>query len=973
MFESAQFPADLPWRDTAAVVDRIAAMPAGPDGVPPILAFVARVASELSGSLAAEIDGWVDAAADAARIDPAAVRPRAPAAPAIEADPDTPGVVQIATGREVSLHNRPQQVSSAASMETSGVVTVTGRSVSALLELTRGPEKGGEPLRIWGGVPLRNPAFTGRETLLLNLQRALEQRSKTSVLPHALHGMGGVGKTQLAVEFAYRYADRYDIVWWIPAEHQSLVLQSLFQLGRRLDVPGTEDLQQAASLVLQKLAASPLRWLLIYDNANEPEDIARLMPPAGGHVILTSRNPTWSEVWDPIEVDVFDRPESIELVRKRSESVSAEDADRLADRLGDLPLALDQAASCQAATGMGVAEFLAELDQHVRELSGARPPSYRTTIAALVRLALRRLRVDAPAVAELLEMFAYLGAEPISGGLLRRGRDARVSPALARALRDQVAWDRTIRDLRRFGLAKVDPDQWIQVHRLFQGVLRDELSEEAARRGRANVHHLLASANPGYPDDENNWPVHAEIGPHIGPAGLVDSELVDARRVVLDQVRYLFRIGDVEGSRRLGEAAVDAWSKVEGMEGLGPNGELTVLAARHVATALRHLGFNDRSRSLSEDTLLRLRQSLEFGPDHEHTLATADEVAPNLRVAGQFREAQELDRDNLARHRRVFGDEDPMTLKARGNLAVNLRMLSDYAGAHEIDAAVVRTWQQQVSENDLRLSFAQTNLARDLYGLGRYAEALELLRSVLPPYRQQLGGQHPDVLLAGRTLAIALRKVGQYAEALAVAAEHHGDTESRYGPQHEHALAAAMTRANTLRVTGDLAEAHQVAAEAMDRYLRAFGEAHPLALAAAVNYAIVLRGLGEQARARELDERTHARMTEVLGAEHGYTLCAASNLANDFVVAGDLEAARRLSAETLDASRRARGEQHPYTLACAVNAALDMIAIGAPEEGQALLDEAATALGEVLGADHPETVAAREWQRAECDIEPPPT
>jgi hypothetical protein len=128
--------------------------------------------------------------------------------------------------------------------------------------------------------------------------------------------MGGVGKTQLAVEFAYRNAGRYDLVWWIPTEDRSLVLLSLNQLGRHLDVPETADLQQAADLVLEKLARSPLRWLLIYDNANEPDDVARLMPSRGGHVILTSRNQTWSEIWDPIELDVFDRPESVELVRK---------------------------------------------------------------------------------------------------------------------------------------------------------------------------------------------------------------------------------------------------------------------------------------------------------------------------------------------------------------------------------------------------------------------------------------------------------------------------------------------------------------------------------------------------------------------------------------------------------------------------------------------------------------------------------
>jgi tetratricopeptide (TPR) repeat protein len=829
-----------------------------------------------------------------------------------------------------------------------------------------------DALRIWEGVPLRNPAFTGREALLITLQRALDQRAKASVLPHALHGLGGVGKTQLAVEFAYKFADRYDVVWWIPAEQQTLVLQSLRNLGRRLGTPETANLQQAASLVLDELAHSSLRWLLIYDNANDPDDIVNLIPAGGGHVILTSRNQTWSEVWDPIEVDVFERPESIELVRKRSD-VSERDAGLLAERLGDLPLALDQAASCQAATGMSVPEFLAQLDEQVEPGPGDETASYRTTIAALVRLALVQLRASAPAAAELLEMFAFLGAEPISGALMRRGRDARVSGALGAALRDQVSLDRAIRQLSRYGLAKVDADRRIQVHRLFQFVLRDQLSDDAKHRSRTNVHRVLASANPGYPQDKSNWSAHAEIGPHIATAGLVDSDLVDARRVVLDQIKYLQLIGDLEGSRRLAELAVEAWSKVEKVASLGPDGELTLLASTHLAVSLRLLGFNERARALAESVFERFQTSEAFGPDHEHTLNAGTEVAPNLRVAGLFREALELDTDTVLRARRVFGEEDPDTLIAQGNLAVNLRMLNNFAKAREIDEAAVSAWQQTVSENDNRLLFAQTNLVRDLYGLGYYADALALQRKVLKPFREQLGREHPFVLLAGRTLAIVERKVGGYPAALAEAEEHHRDTVNRYGPEHEHSLAATMTFANTLRVTGDLGRADELAAEAVDRYLRGFGEGHPLTLAATVNHAIVLRALGEVERARNLDERSHTLMADKLGIAHGYTLCAANNLANDLASAGDVVAARRLSEATYATSVSARGAGHPYTLACAVNAAHDKSAGGDEAAGQGLLRQALTGLAEALGENHPETVAARQGKRAECDIEPPPT
>lgn len=846
---------------------------------------------------------------------------------------------------------------------------------STIADLPKASLERSDAVRIWGGVPIRNPDFTGRESLLLILQRSLEARSKASVLPHALHGFGGVGKTQLAVEFAYRFADRYDLVWWIPAEQQSLVLQSLADLGRQLGMPITPELTQAASLVLDALNSTSLRWLLVFDNANEPDDLAHLIPSAGGHVILTSRNQTWSNVWDAIEVNIFDRAESVALIQKRGNEVSFDDANRLADKLGDLPLALDQAASWQSATGMPVAEYLDLFDEHHRVLlTEGKPTSYPITIAALVKLAFQRLQHDSPAVAQLLEMFAVLGAEPISIDLLRWGRTAEIPEPLGPALKDSIALGRIVRDLRKFGLASVDTKTRIQVHRLFQLVLRDELGDDQLRQSRTNVHRLLGAANPGDPDDDGTHRAHAEIAPHVLPAGLIAAESEDPLQVVLDQIRYLWIIGDYEGSRRLGEATVAAWEKRTDQAKLGPNGELTLLATRHLANTLLSLGINDRSRDLAERTLNRLRENSAFGHDHEHTLFTASTVSAVQRVAGEFELALALDRDNVERHERVFGEDDQLTLRNKGNLAVNLRMLSDFQGAYEIDSDNVRKYEETVSEQDRWLLLAQSNLARDLYGLGRYGDALSLQERILPTYRQTMRNpKHPDILLSIRTRAIALRKTGQYDEALRVARENYRDTIARYGDSHQHSLAATMTYANALRVTGELGEARGLAVEVTNRYRRVFGEKHPLTLTALVNQAVILRSLGDLPEARRLDETAHRTMVDTLGPEHGYTLCAASGLANDLALTGDTQAAQRLSASTLSASRRSRGEQHPYTLLCAVNSGFDLIEVGDTEHGQAELSAAIDSLFVLLGPTHPEALDVRRGKRAECDIEPPPT
>ncbi|MDR7324717.1 FxSxx-COOH system tetratricopeptide repeat protein [Catenuloplanes niger] len=955
------------WADVPAVVTWFEQLPSVPGSHPPLILFVERVAHDPTVSVSRELHEWIETRSG---LDPATQREihvttlrHSVRLRALSNESYTDGKVGQ-NGHPSTPHGGdPGALSS----------SVLAHTPSATAEITE-TGSGREPVRIWGGVPLRNPDFTGRETLLSNLRKALETRSAASVLPQTLHGMGGVGKTQLAVEFVYRYSDQYDVVWWIAAEQQSLVLQSLLDLSRRLGLPRTEDMRQTATMVMDALATTPLRWLLVYDNALNPDDITGLVPSAGGHVILTSRNQTWASVWDAIEVDVFDRPESVELIRKRGNVIAREDAEALAEKLGDLPLALDQAASWQKATGMPVGEYLELFDHHVRELlDEGRPASYPTTVAAFVNIAFERLRVDAPAVAQLLELFAFLGAEPLSVSLLRSAKNSNVSQPLAGVLRDTIKLNRTIRALRQYGLARVGGDQSIQVHRLVQLVLRDGLSEDLAEQSRRNAQAILSAANPEEPDESRSWPIYALIEPHLQPAGLIYSDRRDAHQVVIDQIRYLGVIGDSEGARRLGELTVNVWQKNRTAPNLGPDGEHTLLATRHLAVALSDLGLSGRAKALKLEAFRRFQENAAFGRLHEHTLSTLLSIGTDLRAAGDFKEALASENDAVERHEAAFGEDDTLTISALGNRAVSLRMLSRFQEAYDVDIKRISTLQDTVGENNWRTLLAQSNLARDLYGLGRYTEALELQRGVLPLHSSTLGDRHPHVLLAIRTLTIALRKTGSYREALPYARTNFRDLTARFGPDHEHVLSAAMTLANTLRVMGQPGEARNIAMSTLTKYRRVFGDEHPLTLAASTNTAIILRALGEHRDAFDLDERTLRSLTNALGAEHGYTLCAASNHSNNLAQAHDLQAARDLSRKTLELSRSVRGVEHPYTLACAVNSALDLVASGDSVQGRELLDETVLAMSRTLGPDHPETVDVGRGKRAECDIEPPPT
>ncbi|GAA0461479.1 hypothetical protein Aca07nite_73920 [Actinoplanes capillaceus] len=938
--------------DPAALVRRLETAPARAGGAPPLLTYVDRLAHLVEPAQALDLHRWIDLVAGGIGLSQATVR----------------GLCIASRREQEAAALAPEPV------EPPPVMVPEPEPNRAILPPPPDDADDDPPDRrpIWGSVPAQNPDFTGREAMLRALNEALVTKSKISVLPQALHGLGGVGKTQLAVEYVYRYISGYDLIWWIPAEQPTTVLSSLAELSKRLRLPESDSLQQTASTVLDTLASTPLRWLLVYDNADQPDELARFVPVTGGHVIVTSRNQEWNRLGDAVEVDVFERPESIELIRKRAKDISAEEADRLAEKLGDLPLALEQAATWHAETSMPVSEYLELFDAHVRELlSEGKPTYYPTTVAAFLALAVERLRESSPGTAQLFELFAFLGAEPLSQELLRTGREAPLSEPLRTTLREPIEMGRAIRAVRRLGLARVDLDKKIQVHRLMQLVLRESLDEEQREHSRRNVQLILAHANPGDPDGQQGWATHAEIGPHIVPANLVAADFPQARMVVQDQMRYLYLVGDYENSRRLAEMAIPVWRAGEGPD-IGPQGALTMLATRHLANALRSLGESSRARELTEEVYAVLRGSPAFGVDHEYTLVTANSVALDLRILGDYRAALAVDRENLERHRRVFGEDDLYTLRVLQSVAVNLRMLGDVEEAHRIDTGLVQQWSR-TGPNRYQTLHCRANVARDLLAMGRHQEALDLVSQVVPDLRAEFGPRHTYVLLASRTQAIAMIRLGRFAEAVISARNCYEGTRSRLGPRHEHSLAAAMTLANAMRTVGEIGQAHDLATGALEAYRRDFGARHPFTLAAEVNMALLLRALGDFEAAQVLDEGAATGFREVFGPHHTYTLRTISNLSNDLALRGNAPGARELSESTLADLTGRRGEEHPHTLACAGNVAFDRMATGDEESGRRLLERTISLMAAVLGPDHPDTLDRARGRRAECDLEPSPT
>jgi hypothetical protein len=820
---------------------------------------------------------------------------------------------------------------------------------------------------IFGGVPYRNPHFTGRQEALERLQAMLQHGTRQmALLPHALHGLGGVGKTQLAVEYAYRYANQYDLVWWVPAESPTTVRTSLAQLAVEMGLPEISDMSQAVKNVLAVLRTGKpySRWLIVFDNADQPEELRDYLPVPVGHVLVTSRNPRWADVASQLEVNVFTRQESIALLQRRGSGVTAADANSLADRLGDLPLALEQAAAWLAETGSPVPELLGLLDQRMPELLAEhRPTSYPSAVMATWDLSFTRLREQAPGAAQLLELCAFFGSEPIPIALLREGRKADLPDAAARLLRDDIQLRRAIREVVRFALAKIDPTRdRIEIHRLVQAVLREQMAPDHREAVRDAVHRILGAANPGYPDEPRTWDRHADLLPHITPSGVITAKEESGRRAALDQIRYRFIRGDYERSQVLAQEAVNRWKEL-----LGPDDELTLIAQRHLALAMRELGERAAAAQLNQETFDRM--TAVFGEEHEHTLSTANSVGFDYRLRGEFQQAKEHDERNLDRHRRVFGDDDPETLRARNNFAVDMRLLGDFRTALTLDQDVYDV-RRRVSGLDHPETFTSlANVARDRFDAGEYTEASILLTESLPRIRQQLGETHRITLIAKRVMVMVLRRLGDLGRARELSEELYNTTRQIYRPDHERALLSSVTYANTLLAVGERGEARTISERAYSLYRETFGERHPFTLAAAVDLGVVLRSWEEYQAAHDLDEQAVTNLREALGPDHPHTLFAAINLSNDCAALHDHERARDLSGDAYTRSVEVRGQSHPDTLICGLNHSIDLRAVGDRPAAQALFEQTRTALRRIFGGDHPIGRAASDSRRVDADIE----
>jgi len=647
------------------------------------------------------------------------------------------------------------------------------------------------PLPVAVRLPQGPENLAGRDKLLAELDARFAGAAQATKGPGvvALYGLGGAGKTSVAVEYAHRQLAKCGVVWQFRAEDPTVLADGFRDLAAELSAGDGPRTGNPAARVHAALARRS-DWLLVFDNVPGPAQINGLLPPAGGgRVLITSQYPHWPG-GQGLEVPMLDRVEAAGFLMARTGAADTEEAAavELAGELGGLPLALEQGAAYMQASGRSIGEYLGLFRARRAELLALGDPAgYDGRVATTWALAFADLGPGGPAVG-LLRLAACCAAEDIPlPRLLRLGPGlaqafaAEVASLLVPLLDDPLARDKAVAGLRRYSLISAPHDGLVSVHRLVQAITLAQLSPDVAADWRQATAAVVEAALPEDPDNPADWPAFAALLPHALAALTLASYGMDKIAT------YLRASGNYRVALDLQWQIVDACQR-----DLGEESPRTLTARAHLATLTGEAG---------------------------DPVAARDQYAALVPVL-----------------ERVLGAEHPDTVATRASMAYWTGETRDPAAARDQYAALVPVMTQVLgAEHPVTLA-ALSNLARLTGDTGNSVAARDRFAELLPIREQLSGAEHPATLTIRASLAYWTGMAGdpvaardQYAELLPV-------RQRILGNEHPRTL---TTRANLARWTGkagDPVAARDQYAELLPVLERVLGDEHPETVAARANW-----------------------------------------------------------------------------------------------------------------------------------------
>jgi tetratricopeptide (TPR) repeat protein len=613
---------------------------------------------------------------------------------------------------------------------------------------------------VWSILPPVR-GFRGRSDELRELSEYLEAQTSADrrVVATAVHGIAGVGKTQLARAYAHAHRDEYELGWWIPAETRLEIVTGIGQLAVRLGASEDWSSTELINFLFEELK-NRQSWLLIFDNAPSPADIQSFIPHHAdlrGHVIITSRNPAWQMLAAPLGVEVLSVRSASELLSEWSHDDDLAAANSLAVQLGQLPLAIEQAAAYAAETSISLSDYLELFKvERARLLEHGSALAYPSTVAATVTLTLDRLSTTSRTATQLLEVCCLCSPESIPlKHFLSAVQTLDDSPTTELDALDRL---KIFTSLRQSGLLTIDGDNDARLHRLTRAIIEERITDRKRRVRDAAL--LLSELFPETPSEPDTWPMCARLAPHaasvLGHAQAEGLTSVPLASLLTRMGRYLLCSG-----LSYSDAHNYHLQALKMRQALHDGDHPEVARAYvHLAVALNELGDPAQARTLHEQALdMRLRLYAE--DDHADIAHSLDNLGNVLHILGDLDRARQRHEDGLKMRQRLYPTDHPNVAYSLSNLAGDLHKLGDVPRARELNELALAMRQRLAPGDHPDVAHSFANLAADLRAMGEYGEARRLGEQALAMHKRLYPGDHPNTVRSLEGLAGTHRALKQ--------------------------------------------------------------------------------------------------------------------------------------------------------------------------------------------------------------------
>lgn len=623
-------------------------------------------------------------------------------------------------------------------------------------------------------VPYRqNLFFTGREDLLEHLHAELHaEKAVAFTQPLALSGLGGVGKTQTAIEYAYRYAHEYQTVAWMRADSAEVLTSNFAALATFLNLPEKDEqvLSQRIAAVKGWLAALT-RWLLVFDNADDLSVVQDFLPaPCTGHVLLTTRTRATGTLAHSIEVEPMAVEDGASFLLRRCKILARSsapsdlsDADykqakALAQTLGGLPLALDQAGAYIEETACGLAGYH-QLYQTQRqallqwrgELASTDHPD---SVATTWSLSFERIQHSNAAAIELLCLFAFLAPDAIPEEMITDGA-SELGPTLQAVAADPLALNLAIRDLRKFSLVHRDPDAKIlTIHRLVQLVLRDSMDSETQQLWSGRAVKAMSKVFPGA--EFERWEACERYLPHA----LIGAELIQEWEMLFPEAaRLLQRVGNYLRERAQYAQAETLYERALAIQESTPEQEDLAQSLQDFGTMYYYQARYARAEFVWLHALT-IREKI-LGEEHPDVAQSLNDLAVISFYQKKYAQAETLYQRAIRIRQQTIGWEHPGMAESLVGLAFLYFEQGKYTEAEPLYLRALSIDEKRLGREHPVLGSILLNLASLYRHQRRYAEAEPLVQRAIAVW-EQTGRDHPDVAFGLRGLGRLYAAQGQY-------------------------------------------------------------------------------------------------------------------------------------------------------------------------------------------------------------------